>query len=66
MEQRYKTALELIKRYIEVEDFPNKNTIKAMCETALLVPIPAEPLAVAGELTFSNVGTEEDEGDSDE
>lgn len=37
MEQRYIMALELIKGYIEAETYPDKNTIKMMCETALKV-----------------------------
>jgi hypothetical protein len=35
MEQRYKMALELIKTYIEIENYPDKGIINAMCETAL-------------------------------
>lgn len=42
MEQRYKMALELIKTYIESENYPDKNTIKAMCETALNAECEAE------------------------
>jgi hypothetical protein len=36
MEQRYKMALELIKVYIEKETYLDKNTINAMCESALM------------------------------
>jgi hypothetical protein len=42
MERAYKMALVLIKTYIEKENYPDKNTIKAMCEEALGEAIESE------------------------